>query len=91
MRHQGSLRRCYDNELQQHDPDLQGAITMTWVIEADGKVSSVGVAGSTMHDANVENCVTAEVKSWTFPTAERPSHVAAYPFKFGTKPQPKHE
>ena len=84
MRHQGSLRRCYDLELARV-PDLKGGITMTWMIATDGSVSNASVAASAIQNTNVETCVLAEVKSWTFPTSDAPTHVAAYPLKFGMR------
>jgi hypothetical protein len=80
--HQATLRRCYDVELARL-PDLKGTITMTWMIAPDGSVSNASVAASTIQNTNVETCVLAEVKAWTFPTADAPTHIAAYPLKFG--------
>ena len=82
MGHQRFLRHCYDVELARV-PDLKGAITMTWMIAPGGNVSNAAVVSSTMQNTNVESCVLAEVKSWTFPTSDAPTHVAAYPLKFG--------
>jgi hypothetical protein len=83
MGHARELRRCYDAELAR-DHELKGGITMTWWITPQGTVRDAAVAGSTMQSPNVESCIVAELQSWTFPTSEGPTHVRAYPFKFGT-------
>jgi outer membrane biosynthesis protein TonB len=87
LRHQQSLKQCYDAELAR-DPDLKGGITMTWLIAPDGTVSTASVAASTIRNTNVESCVLRVVRSWTFPTSDGPTNVAAYPFKFGTLNKP---
>ncbi len=63
-------------------PDAGGRIVLTWTISSDGAVSNVSVVSSTIQDTNVESCVLGDVKSWTFPTSDRTTNVAAYPFKF---------
>ncbi len=82
MAHQGALRACYDIELARN-PGLRGGVTMAWKIAPSGLVNTASVAGSTIHNPRVEGCILRQVKSWHFPTAESPSDVNAYPFKFG--------
>jgi hypothetical protein len=80
--HQGALRACYESEVQRN-PNLKGGVTMTWSIEPGGTVTSASVAGSSLGNQRVEGCVQRQVKTWKFPTANAPTQVGAFPFKFG--------
>ena len=78
----GALRACFESEAQR-DPNLKGGVTVQWQIEPGGSVASASVASSTLKNPRVEGCVLRQVKSWRFPTADAPTTVSAYPFKFG--------
>lgn len=78
----GALRACFESEAQR-DPNLKGGVTVQWHIEPGGGVTSASVASSTLKNPRVEGCVLRQVKSWKFPTADAPTTVSAYPFKFG--------
>lgn len=80
--HQGALRACYDSELARN-PNLRGGVTMTWSIDTGGAVTSSTVAGTTLNNPRVEGCISRQVKTWKFPTANAPTTVGAFPFKFG--------
>jgi TonB family protein len=82
MAHTGALRACYESEAQRN-PNLQGGVTVTWKIEPSGSVASASIASSSMNNPRVEGCVLRQVKAWKFPTAETPTDVQAFPFKFG--------
>ena len=80
--HASALRACYDGELT-HTPALKGTVTVTWMISSGGSVYAPALLESTMGNARVEACIVKAVSSWQFPTASAPTHVSAYPFKFG--------
>ncbi|HEY4221169.1 MAG TPA: AgmX/PglI C-terminal domain-containing protein, partial [Myxococcota bacterium] len=77
----GALRACYDMEAQRN-PNLRGGVTLHWVIQPDGSVSTVSVASTTLGNPRVEGCLTRQVRAWHFPTSDSPSDVD-YPFQFG--------
>jgi len=80
--HEGALRACYESEAQRN-PNLRGGVTVAWQVDATGGVSSASLSGSTLSNPRVEGCVIRQVKAWHFPTSDRPTIVAAYPFRFG--------
>jgi hypothetical protein len=82
--HQGSMRACYEVEASRN-PNLRGGIVLSWQIQPDGSVSTAGLVSSTLQNPRVEGCVIRQVKTWHFPTAETPSDVASYGFRFGVQ------
>ncbi|HLK36411.1 MAG TPA: AgmX/PglI C-terminal domain-containing protein [Polyangiaceae bacterium] len=81
LAHKGALQACYEIEAQK-DPTLRGGVTIAWTIDSGGGVTSVNVAGSTIHNARVEGCVQRQVRTWHFPASDGVSQ-AQYPFSFG--------
>lgn len=77
-RHTPEVRRCF------REATATGRIEVAFTIASGGKVRTVEVAESTVGDA-VEACVTATVKSWTFPTivAAAGDVAVRYPFTIG--------
>ena len=56
---------------------------MQWTIAPSGAVASAHVVRSTLGNSNVETCLVARVKSWTFPADDTPTTVT-YPFTFAS-------
>jgi TonB family protein len=80
--HQGAITYCFEKELQRV-PGLQGKIVLTWRIDDTGKVTSSKVKSSTMGNANVEDCLARQVRSWKFPAPSGGSQaVVNFPFFF---------
>jgi TonB family protein len=82
MSHLGAIRACYETEAQRN-PGLKGGVTVQWQIDQGGSVSGATVQSSSLANPRVEGCVLRQVKTWRFPTADSPTKVEAYPFKFG--------
>ncbi len=80
--HQGALRACYELEAARN-PNLKGGISVAWQIEPSGSVSGAQIKSSTLSNPKVEGCVLRQIKSWRFATADAPTNVAEYPFRFG--------
>ena len=84
----GRFRLCYEKGLQS-DPTLTGKVTVKFVIDASGNVSSVTDGGSDLKDSTTTGCVLRGLKNASFPRADRwhrdrelPTHVhAASPLK----------
>jgi len=65
-RHLNEVRFCYEQQLHQR-PDLQGCVTVQFVISPSGAVQVAAVSSSTMGSPPVESCLAAAVRRWTFP------------------------
>jgi TonB family protein len=81
--HAGALHACYELEARK-DGSLRGGVTVTWKVEKSGAVTNAQVAGTTIHNVNVEDCVLRQVRSWKFPSNEGSSHVT-FPFVFDVR------
>jgi hypothetical protein len=79
-RQYGKFRLCY--ELGLHGcPNLEGRITIRFVIGLDGRVTKVRDAGSDITDREVVECVLRAVSGFVFPKPEKPITVQ-YPIMF---------
>lgn len=79
-RHLPEVRFCYEQGLQQN-PSLEGRVTVSWIIGADGRVQSSGLAASSLSNGPVESCIVGAVQRWTFPSPEGGGAVGVnYPF-----------
>jgi hypothetical protein len=80
--HSAQIKYCYEKELTR-TPGLHGKIVMKWVIRGDGTVRQSATATTTLDNANVENCLAAKIKTWTFPSPKGGGIVVVnYPFVF---------
>jgi hypothetical protein len=73
-----AFRKCYDAGLA-HKPDLQGRVSVRFVIDAEGSVSNASVAGNELPDCDVTACVRDEFKKLTFPKPEGGNVTIVYP------------
>lgn len=81
-RHSQQVQSCYQSRLAQR-AGLEGKVAVKFVIAATGKVASADVAQSTLSDPQLEGCITAHVKTWTFPPPKGGGIVVVtYPFVF---------
>jgi len=79
-RHVAEIRHCYEQELGAR-PDLQGRVSVRFMINVSGVVQLANIASSTLGSQRAESCIQAAVQRWTFPAAEGVSMVS-YPFLF---------
>ncbi len=68
-RHLGEVRACHGGGVARR-PDLEGRVTLRFVISPTGAVQTSAVANSTIADPGVESCVAAASRRWTFPEPE---------------------
>lgn len=78
---QSGIKYCYEKALARA-PELAGKVTVNWRIMLDGKVGSVMIEGSTLGDRDVEDCITRQVRRWSFPKPEGGMCQVRYPFVF---------
>ena len=79
-RHINEVRFCYEQGLRQR-PDLEGRVTVAFIISPSGSVQSSAVASSTIGNVRVEGCATRAVQRWNFPAPDGGGIVVVnYPF-----------
>jgi hypothetical protein len=76
----GRFRLCYENGLR-NNPNLQGRVSVRFVIGRDGRVSNVG-GGGDLPDGGVVSCVTRAFYGLSFPQPEGGIVTVAYPIVF---------
>ena len=64
--HRAELRACYEIELAK-TKDLLGKVTLMWIINKDGLVSTAVIKESTLNNKRMEDCLINMVKLWHFP------------------------
>ena len=80
QRHQGEIRYCYEQGLQQK-PSLAGRVSVRFFIGGDGRITLANVNNSSLRSAQVENCITGRLKTWKFPEPKGGVTVrVTYPF-----------
>jgi hypothetical protein len=77
----GRFRLCYENGLR-GNPNLQGRVSVRFIIGRDGAVSSVGNGGSDLPDTSVVSCVTRAFYGLSFPQPEDGIVTVVYPIMF---------
>ncbi len=79
-RHISEIRCCYERALEQ-TPDLEGRITVAFIISPTGVVQSASVASSDLDHEQLEACIVDAVRCWTFYEPEDGGTVTVtYPF-----------
>ena len=66
MRNMGQITYCYEQGLQTK-PSLSGRVRVRFMIGQQGRVTTAGVAGSSVNSAKVENCIVNKLQAWNFP------------------------
>jgi len=65
----GALRLCYEDGLRKN-PTLSGRISIKFVIDREGKVSTAQDCGSELPDSAVVRCVVDKIAPLKFPQPE---------------------
>lgn len=69
-RHADAVESCYKRE-SRINPNLKGSVTAQFTIRTDGRVAGVKIVDSSLHNRNVENCMTKRIRSWRFDKIDR--------------------
>lgn len=77
----GRFRLCYENGLRVN-PNLEGRVSIRFVIGRNGAVSAVSNAGSDLPDSNVRSCVARAFYGLSFPQPEGGVVTVTYPIRF---------
>lgn len=79
-RHINEIRFCYEQQLISQ-PDLQGRVSVKFVISPSGAVSTAVVEQSDLGSAKVDSCIASAVRRMDFPAPEGGGLVlVSYPF-----------
>jgi len=79
--HVPAIRACYQRSLQR-EPTLGGKVAITFSVEV-GQVIASRVGSSSNEDAELHDCILADVRTWRFPTSEGMGRITVtYPFQF---------
>ena len=77
----GRFRMCYQNGLQSN-PNLQGRVSVRFVIGTDGAVGSAANGGSDLPDSAVVSCIVHAFYGVSFPQPEDGIVTVTYPIMF---------
>lgn len=77
----GRFRLCYEKGLEKN-PDLQGRVTVRFVINRDGAVTTVTNGGSDLPDEAVIACIVRSFSGLSFPQPEGGIVTVSYPIMF---------
>ncbi len=77
----GRFRLCYEKGLGAN-PNLEGRVSVRFVINRDGSVSNVSNGGSSIPDSGVVNCVVRAFYGLSFPKPEGGIVTVVYPIMF---------
>lgn len=77
----GRFRLCYEQGLR-NNPNLQGRVSVRFVIGRDGAISNVANGGSDMPDGGVVNCIVRAFYGLSFPQPEGGIVTVVYPIMF---------
>jgi len=84
--HVNEIRHCYARELK-HDTTLAGGLTVSFVIEADGKVRQAQVESAMPGGDGLGECLKKAFRRWTFPKPTDGKVVrVSFPFVFWSTP-----
>jgi hypothetical protein len=66
--HASQIRYCYEQQLA-ISPKLEGKVSIRWIINANGSVSSPQLdrGGTTMDNGAVPSCMMSRIGTWMFP------------------------
>jgi TonB family protein len=81
----GGIEYCYNLELRVK-PDLNGKITVSFIIGSDGVVEDCSIVSSTLNMSSLESCIKRNILRWRFVAKEGVGNVeVVYPIVFFPK------
>jgi hypothetical protein len=81
----GLFRLCYENGLW-NDPNLQGRVTVKFVIDRNGAVAMAADGGSDIPNPDVVKCVVRGFGNLSFPQPQGGMVTVVYPIMFRPGP-----
>ena len=80
-RRKGAIIACYERALKRN-PNLSGKVVLSFTVSSIGKVTGADIDNDSMHDDEVNSCITSIVRSWRFPAPDGGEVHFSYPFIF---------
>jgi outer membrane biosynthesis protein TonB len=81
-RYTGQVKACYERQLK-NDPDLGGKVTVSFVIQTNGKVADAEILVNTTDNVPLENCILKVIRKIRVSgDLEEDIAVESYPFIF---------
>ncbi len=77
--HVNEIKFCYEKELTRNN-SLEGRVMVQFTISTTGQVVSSVIQSSSMHNAQVEQCIAGAVHRWQFPKPPAGIVIVSYPF-----------
>ncbi len=77
----GRYRFCYESGLKAN-PNLQGRVTVRFLIDRTGAVAVASDSGSDIPDENVRRCVVSSFAALSFPPPDSGVVTVVYPIVF---------
>ncbi len=79
-KNRGQIVYCYEQGLQSQ-AGLKGRVSVQFVIGKSGRITTAGVAKSSLRSQSVESCIVSKMKAWQFPRPVGDVNVdVLYPF-----------
>lgn len=79
------VKNCFENALKQN-AQLQGDITLAWMVDGHGVLKKAWVKNSTVQDADMENCLLNHLKTVSFPKTQNLAKITVeYTLTFGRR------
>lgn len=82
------VKNCYESTLMTQ-PDLEGRVSIKFIIDIDGSVKMAAVFESYVNNPELEKCIVLAVKSMRFPAPDKGIVVVTYPFDLTLPDQEK--
>jgi hypothetical protein len=65
------LQGCWAAEYEKtHNRKVEGDVSIALEIQPSGSAQNVRITKSTINNANIESCVTAQIGNWSFPEGQ---------------------
>jgi TonB family protein len=81
-RHLAEVKFCYVSKGLASNQKLAGQVKVQFIIQTNGRVSSVAIASSSLNHSGTEACIRRAIRRWRFPKPEGGIVVVRYPFNF---------
>jgi predicted Zn finger-like uncharacterized protein len=76
-----SIVKCVQQQ-KASDPGASGKLVMRWTVQTSGRVSGISVQSPEFKDSQMASCITALIKTWTFPRHRQQGEPINFPFTF---------
>lgn len=76
-----AIQNCYERQLLE-DPELEGRITLSWMVLLDGSIADVHVSDDDLSNKSVDECIVEVIEEFEFDEPQGGFCRINYPFVF---------